>query len=79
MALFQELQPGTPVERLEMDRVQRGMALPKTNSSPREIIAKLHYYHTKKQLLAAVRGKDALTFQGHAYQIFADPFPLTVR
>lgn len=77
-ALFQELQPGIPVERLEMDRVHRALAPRKTNGPPRDIIVTFHYYRTKEQLLAAARGKNNLDFQGNVYQLFADLSPLTV-
>lgn len=77
-ALFQELQPDIPIERLEMDRVHRALAQRRINGPPRDIIAKMHYYRTKEQLLAAARGKDSLTFQGHVYQLFADLSPITV-
>lgn len=78
LALFQELEPGIPIDRLEIDRVHRALAPHKTNGPPRDIIAKLHYYRIKEQLLAVARGKDTFTFQGHTYQIFADLSPLTV-
>lgn len=52
LALFQELQPGIPVDRLEMDMVHRALSSRKTNGPPRAIIAKFHYYRTKEQLLA---------------------------
>lgn len=77
LALFQELQLGMPVERLEIDKVHRALA-PHKNGLPRHIIAKIHYYRTKEQFLAAARGKDVLSFQGHTYQIFADLSPLIV-
>lgn len=76
--LFQELIPDTPLERLEMDRVHRALAPRKPNGPPRDIIAKLHYYKTKEQLLIAARGKDTLSFQGCRLQLFADLSPLTV-
>lgn len=78
IALFQELQPGIPVERLEMDRVHRALAPRKTNGPPRDIIAKFHFFRTKEQLLSAARGNSNLNFQGHQYQLFTDLSPLTV-
>lgn len=61
-----------------MDRVHIALAPCKTNCPPRDIIAKFYYYRTKKQLLAAARGKKALAFQGYTYQMFADLSPLMV-
>lgn len=78
IALFQELQPGIPVERLEMDRVHRALAPRKTNGPPRDIIAKFHFFRTKEQLLSAARGNNNLNFQGHQNQLFTDLSPLTV-
>lgn len=77
-ALFQELIPEIPIDRLEFDRVHRALAPRKSNGPPRDIITKLHYYRTKEQLLTAARGKDLLSFQGHSYQLFTDLSPLTV-
>lgn len=71
--------PCTPtVERLEMDRTYRALAPRKPNGPPRDKIVKLHYHHSKEQLLAAARGKDPLNFQDHTYQLFADLSPLTI-
>ena len=78
LALFQELLPGTPVERLEMDRVHRALAPHRSNGPARDIIVRFHYYRTKEQLLAAARGNSVLTFQDNAYQLFSDLSPLTV-
>lgn len=78
IALFQELHPGIPVERLEMDRAHRALAPRKPNGPPRDIIVKFHYYRTKEQLLAAAREKGPLMFQGHVYQLFSDLSPITV-
>lgn len=77
-ALFQELQPALPIDRLEMDRVHRALMPRKTDGPPRDIIAKFHYYRTKEQLLAAARAKGNLTFQGHDYQLFTDLSQLTI-
>lgn len=77
-ALFQELIPGIPLERLEMDRVHRALMPKKTDGHPRDIIAKFHFYRTKEQLLTAAREKEALTFQGHNYQLFSDLSQLTI-
>lgn len=47
--------------------------MPRKPDGPlRDIIAKLHYNHTKEQLLQASRQRENLTFQGHDYQLFAD-------
>lgn len=77
-ALCQELQPGIPIERLEMDRVHRALMPKKTDGPPRDIIAKFHFYRTKEQLLFAAREKKNLTFQGHNFQIFADLSQVTI-
>lgn len=77
-ALFQELLPGTPIDRFEMDRVHRALAPRKINGPPRDIIAKLHFYRTKEQILTAARGRESLSFQGNTYQLFTDLSPLTV-
>lgn len=71
-ALFQELAPDIPIERLEIDRVHRSLTARKPNGPPRDIIVKLHYYRTKDKLSRAARAKEPLTFQGHSYQIFTD-------
>lgn len=78
-ALFQELQPTIPIERLEMDRVHRALAPKKIDGPPRDIIAKLHYYRTKEQLISAAREKHNLSFQGHDYQLFTDLSQLTIN
>lgn len=78
-ALFQELQPGIPVERLEMDRVHRALAPKKTDGPPRDIIAKFHYYRTKELLLNAARHKNTLQFQAYNYQLFTDLSQLTIN
>ena len=77
-ALFQELSPSIPIERLEMDRIHRALAPRKSEGPPRDIIAKFHFFHTKEQLMVAARNKESLIFQGHPYQIFADLSPITV-
>lgn len=71
-ALFQELAPSIPIERLEMDRIHRTLAPKKEDGPPRDIVIKLHYFRTKEQLMEAARNKDTLTFQGHRYQVFHD-------
>lgn len=43
-ALFQELAPFIPIERLEMVKVHRSLAPRKENGPPRDIIVKLHYF-----------------------------------
>lgn len=77
-ALFQELQPGIPIEHLEMDRIHRALTPRKMGGPPSDIIAKFQYHRTKEQLLAAARDKTPLTFQGHNYQIFTDLSQLTI-
>lgn len=77
-ALCQELLPGIPIERLEMDRVHRALMPKKSDRPPRDIIAKFHYYKTKEQLLVSARGINNLSFQGHAFQLFTDLSQTTV-
>ncbi|PIO26594.1 hypothetical protein AB205_0195780 [Aquarana catesbeiana] len=77
-ALFQELCPSIPIERLEFDRIHRALTCRQQDGPPRDIIIKLHFFHTKEQLLTAARNKDALQFQDHKYQLFADLAPLTI-
>lgn len=77
-ALCQELLPGIPQERLEMDRVHRALKPKKVDGPPRDIIAKFHFYKTKEQLLNAAREMNNLVFQGYNYQLFADISQLTI-
>lgn len=44
ITLFQELQPGIPIECLEMDGIHRALTPKKVDGPPRDIIAKFHYY-----------------------------------
>ena len=62
LALFQELEPAIPVERMEIDRVHCALSPKKSEGPPRDIIIKFHYYHTKEQLLSAGREKGSLHF-----------------
>ena len=71
-ALFQELDPSIPIERLEMDRIHRSLAPRSDDGPPRDIIVKLHFFRTKEQLMVAARNRDSLIFQGHRYQLFQD-------
>lgn len=71
-ALFQELVPGIPIERLEFDRIHRMLGPKKHEGPPRDIVIKLTYYLTKETLLQAARDKPDLVFQGNRYQVFAD-------
>lgn len=68
-ALFQELSPSIPIERLEFDRIHRALTRRRV---------KLHFFHTKEQLLTAARNKNSLQFQSHTYQLFSDLEPLTI-
>lgn len=77
-ALFQELAPSIPIERLEFDRIHRALTRRQTDGPPRDIIIKLHFFRTKEQLLAAARNNNTLQFQSHTYQLFADLAPLTI-
>ena len=77
-ALFQELAPSIPIERLEFDRIHRALTRRQQDGPPRDTIIKLHFFRTKEQLLAAARNKDTLLFQGHTYQLFSDLAPLTI-
>lgn len=45
-ALCQELVPGIPLERLEMDRVHQALMPKKVDGPPRDIIAKFHFFRT---------------------------------
>lgn len=69
-ALFQELMPLLPIERLEMDRVHRALSRQQPDGPPRDVIIKFQFYRTKDQLLSAAHNKESLNFQGHNYQIF---------
>lgn len=51
--LFQELQLSIPIERLDMDRIHRALAVHKSEGPPRDLITKFHFFRTKQQLLAA--------------------------
>lgn len=73
-----ELSPSIPIERLEFYRIHRALTRHQTDGPPRDIIIKLHYFRTKKQLLTAARNKDTLLFQGHTYQLLSDLDPLTI-
>lgn len=77
-ALFQELSPSIPIERLEFDRMHRALTRRQADGPPRDIIIKMHFFRTKEQLLSAARNKDSLLFQGHAFQLFSDLAPLTI-
>lgn len=77
-ALFQELAPSIPIERLEFDRIHRALTRRQTDGPPRDIIVKLHFFRMKEQLLAAARNKNSLQFQSHDYQLFTDLAPLTI-
>lgn len=61
-ALFQELLPSIPIDRLEFNRIHRALMPHKAEGPLRDIIAKLKRKRTKEQLLAAARGKGSLTF-----------------
>lgn len=65
--LFQELHPSITVELLEMDRIHKAVTPHKSEGPPLDIIAKISFFRTKVQLLAAARGKDSLIFQDHSY------------
>lgn len=54
-ALFQKLSSSITIERLEMDRIHRALAPRKPEGPLRDIVAKLHFYRTKEQLLSAAR------------------------
>lgn len=77
-ALFQELAPSIPIERLEMDRIHRALTSRNADGPPRDVILKMHYFRTKEQLMEAARNKDSLIFQGHRYQIFQDLSQITL-
>ena len=79
LALCQEILPGIPADRLEMDRVHRALTQRKADGPPRDIIAKFHFYKTKELILQNTREKNKLSFQGHDYQIFADISQLTIN
>lgn len=61
-ALFQELCPNLPVDRLEMDRVHRAMLGHQV--PPLEISVKCHYFHTKDLVLRATASKPSLAVSG---------------
>lgn len=46
-ALFQELAPSILIERLEIDRIHRSLTPRPEDGPPREIVIKLHYFHTR--------------------------------
>ena len=79
LALCQEILPGIPADRLEMDRVHRALTSRKADGPPRDIIAKFHFYRTKELILQTTREKSKLTFQGNEYQIFADISQMTIN
>lgn len=58
-ALFQELEPSIPIERLEFDRIHRALTRRQADGPPRDIV-KLHFFRTKEQLLTAARNKNSL-------------------
>lgn len=62
-ALFQELSPSIPIERLETDRIQRALTARKEDGPPRDRIIKMHYFCTKEQIMEATRNKD-FSFSG---------------
>lgn len=70
--------PSIPIECLEFDRIHRASTCLLPDGPPCDIIVKLHFYHTKEQLLSAAHSKDSLQFHGHAYQIFSNLAPLTM-
>lgn len=78
-ALFQELVPALPIERLEFDRIHRALGPKKPDGPPRDIIIKFTFYRTKETLLRAARDKRDLCFQGHPYQLFSDLAPSTIQ
>lgn len=51
---------------------------PQSEGPPRDIIAKLHFFRTKEQLLTAICNKETQIFQGYPYQLFQDLSPLTI-
>lgn len=62
-ALFQELVPSMPIERMDMDRIHRSLPPCPEDGPPRDIVIKLHYFFIKEQLMAAFHNKESLTFQ----------------
>lgn len=78
-ALFQELVPAIPIDRLEFDRIHRTLGLKRQDGPPRDIIIKFTYYRTKETLLMAARNKSELCFQGHRYQLFSDLSQTTLQ
>lgn len=77
-AFFQELTPGTPLERLEFDCIHRSLAPKPSEGPPRDFIIKFYYYCTKESFLHAAQKQQDFSLQGNPLQLFAYLSPVTI-
>ncbi|KAM9308203.1 uncharacterized protein PAF06_012368 [Gastrophryne carolinensis] len=72
-ALYQELIPGIPLDRLEFDQIHRALGPRRPpEEPPRDVIVKFHFLTTKEAIQKAAREANTLMFQGHRYQGFVN-------
>lgn len=71
--------PNIPLPRLELDRAHRALGPPRTDGSPRDIIAKPHIYVVKEAVIYQARTMPQVICQGHPVQILADLSPSTIQ
>lgn len=63
-ALFQELQPSIPIDRLELDRIHGGLMPCKAEGPPRDIIAKRHFFSHQRATFGCSTRKRLPHFSG---------------
>lgn len=57
-----DLIPDINAHHMEIDRIHRALAAPRTDGLPRDVIVKLHYYRIKEKLMFAARNRQDLLF-----------------
>ncbi|CAH2226218.1 Hypothetical predicted protein [Pelobates cultripes] len=80
MELFRAVLPDIPADMLLLDRIHRiprPQHLPPT--TPRDVLMRLHYYHTKDQILRAHRARKDLPDKFKSILLFTDLSAETLR
>lgn len=77
--LMKSLIPNVPLTHLELDRAHRALEPPRKDGSPRDNIAKPHFYAIKEEVMKQSRAMPQVICQGHPMQIIANLSPSIIQ
>lgn len=80
VAIFNRLLDKPPTDELELDRVHRVQGPRRGDDpAPRDVLARVHYYTIKEEILQKSWTRGPLDFDGATVQLFPDLSRLTLR